>query len=127
MINLDWFQPFKSSVYSCGVIYEVICNLLRDVRFKKENILILALLLGPNEVKLHRINHYLTPLIDELLKFWNGVNLPATNNYPTGRNIRMAVICCSNNIPATRKLCRYISALVGCHRCYKKANRNESR
>ena len=126
MINLDWFQPFESSVYSCGVIYGVICNLPRDVRFKKENMLVLALLPGPNEVKLHRINHYLAPLVDELLKFWNGVNLPATNNYPTGRNIRMAVICCSNDIPAARKLCGHISALVGCHRCYKKANRNES-
>ena len=88
--------------------------------------LILALLPGPNEVKLHRLNHYLAPLVDELLKFWNGVNLPVTNNYPTGRNIRLAVICCSNDIPAARKLCGYISALVGCHRCYKKANRNES-
>src|SRR5256885_6786274 len=32
--------------------------------------LILALLPGPNEVKLHKINHYLIPIIDELLEFW---------------------------------------------------------
>src|SRR2546430_2018512 len=37
----------------------------------------------------------------------------------------MAVICCSNNIPATRKLCGHISALVGCHRCYKRASSEE--
>src|SRR2546429_2691822 len=37
MINLDWFQPFKSAVYSCGAIYGVICNLPRDIRFKREN------------------------------------------------------------------------------------------
>ena len=68
MINLDWFQPFKSVVYSCGAIYDVICNLPRDIRFKRENMLTLALLPGPNEVKLDKINHYLAPIIDELLE-----------------------------------------------------------
>ena len=34
----------------------------------------------------------------------------------------MAVICCSNDIPAVRKLCGHISALAACHRCYKTAN-----
>jgi hypothetical protein len=120
MINLDWFQPFDSRPYSCGVIYGVICNLPRDVRFKKENMLILSLLPGPDEVKLHRINHYLAPIIDELLKFWKGVNIPAID-----KTIRLAVICCSNDIPAARKLCGHISALAGCHRCYKRAGGEE--
>ena len=60
--------------------------------------LTLDLLPGPDEVKLHKINHFLAPIVDELLEFWNGVYLPVTNNYPTGRNIRIAVICCSNDI-----------------------------
>ena len=34
MLNLDWFQPYDETVYSIGVIYAVICNLLRDIRFK---------------------------------------------------------------------------------------------
>src|SRR6266496_1730425 len=76
MINLDWFQPFESSVYSCGAIYGVICNLPREIRFKKENMLTLGLLPGPNEVKLHKINHYLFPIVDELLEFWNGIEIP---------------------------------------------------
>ena len=122
MINLDWFQPFDSSAYSSGVIYGVICNLPREVRFKRENMLYLGLLPGPNEVKLHNINHYLSLIIDELLELWNGFDLPSTNLYPAGKRIRMAVICCSNDIPAARKLCGHISALVGCHRCHKKAN-----
>ncbi|PKK58522.1 hypothetical protein RhiirC2_775896, partial [Rhizophagus irregularis] len=41
MLNLDWFQLFDSRTYSCGVIYGVICNLPRDIRFKKENMLTL--------------------------------------------------------------------------------------
>ena len=125
MINLDWFQPFDSASYSTGAIYGVICNLPRDIRFKKENMLVLSILPGPNEVKLHKINHYLAPIVDELLEFWDGIDLPVTNKYPTGKKVRMAVICCSNDIPATRKLCGHISALVGCHRCYKRASCEE--
>ncbi|GES80387.1 hypothetical protein GLOIN_2v1776801 [Rhizophagus clarus] len=34
----------------------------------------------------------------------------------------MAIICCSSNIPAARKLCGYISVLAACHQCYKQAN-----
>src|ERR1043165_9232205 len=89
-------------------IYGVICNLPREVRFKKENMLILALLPGPNEVKLHKINHYLVPIIDELLEFWSGVNLPSSEDHPEGKKIRLAVICCANDIPAARKLCGHI-------------------
>jgi len=69
MINLDWFQPFDSTAYSCDVIYSIIYNLSQNVRFNKENILMLGLLSGPSEVKLDKINNYLTPIIDELLDF----------------------------------------------------------
>ena len=121
MINLDWFQPFDSSVYSTGAIYGVICNLPREIRFQQENMLVLGLLPGPKEVQTDKINHYLSPIVNELLEFWEGLELQKTANYPKGRKIRMAVICCSSDIPAARKLCGHISALAACHRCYKKA------
>ena len=47
--------------------YAAICNLSRDIRFKRENLLIISILPGPNEVSLHKINHYLAPMVDELL------------------------------------------------------------
>ncbi|CAG8587144.1 801_t:CDS:2, partial [Scutellospora calospora] len=53
MINLDWFQPFDNSQYS------------------PSNILTLALIPKPNEPKLHQLNHYLAPLIDQLVDLWN--------------------------------------------------------
>ena len=87
--------------------------------------LILGLLPGPNEVRTDKINHYLSPIVDELLEFWAGAELQKTANYQNGRTIRMAVICCSSDIPAVRKLCGHISALAACHRCYKKASCNE--
>jgi hypothetical protein len=118
MINLDWFQPFDRTIYSTGVIYGVICNLPREIRFRQENMLILGLLPGPHEVHADNINHFLSPIVTELLEFWTGVIIKTPNN-PTGKTVRMAIICCSSDIPAARKLCGHISALAACHRCYK--------
>ena len=67
MLNLDWFQSYEGTIYSTGVIYVTICNLSYNIYFKQENMLILGILLGPNEVSLHQINHYLALIIDELL------------------------------------------------------------
>ena len=43
MMNLDWFQPFKHSPYSVGVIYLAIMNLPRAERFKRENIIVVGM------------------------------------------------------------------------------------
>jgi len=37
----------------------------------------------------------------------------------------LAIICCSNDISAVRKLCGHISALAGCYRCYKRISGDE--
>ena len=66
IINMNWFQPFINSLYSVGVIYAVICNLRRYERFKPHNILTLAVIPGPSEPKLHEINNYLHPIINQL-------------------------------------------------------------
>src|SRR5260363_369415 len=120
MINLDWFSPFQKSIYSTGAIYAVICNLPRELRFKPQNILTLALLPGPKEVKSHHINHYLSPLVNQLSELWNGVEIP-TNESPMGKKIKCAVICYSCDIPAARKLCGQISARIACFQCEKHA------
>jgi hypothetical protein len=87
------------------------------MRFKQKNMLYLELFLlsEPDEVKLHKINHYLSSIVDELLEFWDGVDLLSTNLHPTGKRIWLAVICCINNIPAAKKLYSHISALINCH------------
>lgn len=122
IINMDWFQPYDGTIYSTGVLYAAICNLPRDIRFKRENLLILGLLPGPNEVSLHKINHYLAPIVDELELLWGGVTLNKTYESQEGKNIRAALILVSCDIPAARKICGHVLALVACHRCEKKAN-----
>jgi hypothetical protein len=75
MLNLDWFQPFDSSQYSVRVMYGVICNLPRSERFKTPNILTLAVIPGPNEPKLHQLNHYLGPIVDQFIELWKGIDI----------------------------------------------------
>jgi hypothetical protein len=122
MLNLDWFQPYDGTMHSTGALYAAICNLPRDIRFKRENLLLLGLLPGPNEVSLHKINHYLAPVVDELKSFWIGIALDRTYEHRNGKNIRAALILISCDIPAARKICGHVSALVSCHRCEKTAN-----
>ncbi len=121
MLNMDWFQPFENSQFSTGAIYAIICNLPRHERFKPANILTLAMIPGPNEPKLHQLNHYLAPLVDQLIELWKGMVLE-TFEQPNGKTIKGAVICCSCDIPAARKLCGFISARIACYRCLKHAN-----
>jgi len=93
-----------------------------DIQFKRENLLLIGLLPGPNEVSLHKINHYLAPIVDELQSLWNGLTLDRTFEHPEGRKIHAALILVSCDIPAARKICGHVSALVSCHRCHKHAN-----
>ena len=93
MLNMDWFQPFENSQYSTGAIYAIICNLPRSEQFKPSNILTLALIPGPKEPKLHQLNHYLAPLVDQLIELWQGIDLPETFKHPNGKTIKGAVIC----------------------------------
>ena len=122
IINLNLFQPYKGITYSTGVIYAAICNLPRSIQFRRENMLIFGLLPGPHEVNLHKINHYLAPIVDELETFWAGISLNRTFEFLEGRDIRAALILISCDIPATRKICGHVSALVSYYRCEKHAN-----
>ena len=122
VLNLDWFQPYSGVTYSIGVVYAAIANLPRDIRFKRENILILGILPGPSEPSLHKINHYLAPIVNDLDSLWRGITLNSTAECSEGRLIQTALILVSCDIPAARKICGHISALVQCHRCEKRAN-----
>ena len=84
--------------------------------------LILGILLGLNEVSLYKINYYLFPIIDELDLLWHVITLNSTTECLGGKRIHAALILVSCDVPAARKLCRYILALVLCHRYEKSAN-----
>lgn len=63
--NLDWFQQFRNSPYSCGAIYLTSLNLPRSIRNLRENMIFVGLMPGGNrEASLQQINNYLKPLVD---------------------------------------------------------------
>ena len=47
MMNVDWFQPFKHSPYSVGVIYLALMNLPHGERYRRENIIVVGIIPGP--------------------------------------------------------------------------------
>ena len=121
MINVDWFQPYKHSVYSVGVIYLTVMNLPRSVRFKRQNIILIGILPGPSEPK-HDINAYIEPLVKELINLWSGVTMRVHSVSGVSTElVRCALLCVACDLPAGRKLCGFLghSAKFGCSKCLK--------
>ncbi|GET66745.1 uncharacterized protein LOC109476669 isoform X2 [Rhizophagus irregularis DAOM 181602=DAOM 197198] len=83
------------------------------------------ILIGPKEVRLEHINHYLAPIVDELLELWKGWRVPKTYQYTEGLDIKVALIIGSSDTPATRKLFGHGSAVMKCHRCEKRSTYSE--
>jgi len=105
LINIDWFQPYKRIAYSVGVIYAVIANLPRNIRYKDENVIIIGVIPAPKEPKKH-VNSYLEPLVSELLELSKGLGFTTS----VGRQFILgALVCLSADIPATRKAAGFVS------------------
>ena len=117
-LNVDWFEPFERGIYAVGAIYLTILNLPRNIRYKPENII----LVGIKEPK-HTINSYLTPFILDLKEGWN-VGFRIKTSFNNDITIRVALACVSCDIPASRKVCGFLShnAAYGCNKCLKKFN-----
>ena len=128
MINMDWFQPYKHLTYSVGVIYLSIFNLPRGSRYKLQNICLVGIIPGPREPEL-TVNQYLNSMVEDLLHFWDGVQLEVcVNSHIERKIVRCAIICCSCDLPAGRKLCGFMghSAHLGCSKCTKRFPSAES-
>ena len=121
MINIDWFQPYTHTVSSVGVIYLVVMNLPRTLRFKLENIILVGIIPSPSDPE-HDINSFLDPVVNELLDFWTGVKLCVkTSSGVAEKLVRCALLCVSCDLPAAQKACGFLSytARLGCSRCLK--------
>ena len=70
-LNVDWFQPYKHTAHSVGVIYLVTSNLPRAIRYRIENIILVGIIPSPKEPRLS-LNSYLGPMVEELQEFWYG-------------------------------------------------------
>ena len=121
MLNIDWFQPFKHTIFSVGAVYLTVMNLPRAKRFKRTNVILVALIPGPSEPT-HDINTLLDPLVNELSSLWEGVTMEIHNGASVVKEtVRCALLCCACDLPAGRKVCGFLShsASLGCSKCLK--------
>ena len=116
-MNIDWFQPYKWTQSSIGVIYLTVMNLPYYLRFKREFVILVGLIPGPREPK-RDINSYLRPLVGELLDFWDGVFMQIISE-DKEQKVRCALICVASDMPASRKACGFLghTAKMGCTKC----------
>ena len=113
IINIDCFQPFSHTVFSVGVVYLVVMNLPRYIRYKRENVIIIGIIPGPSEPSHGCFNNYLEPLVKELKDLWTGVSMPVCVGTTTlVKTIQCAVLCCACDLPTGRKVCGFLGHSV---------------
>lgn len=86
-LNVDWFQPFSTGrIHSVGAIYLAINNLPRSERYESENVILVGVIPALKEPSKHQMNHYLRPLVDELLDLYSAINIAATPIVESGQH-----------------------------------------
>lgn len=119
-LNVDWFRPFQHSPYSIGVVYIAVLNLPRAIRYLPENVIITAIIPGPNEPSKSMMNAVLEPIVSNLQTLWDGINISIPTVLLPVR-IRAMLLCISCDIPACRKVCGFLghNARLACSKCTK--------
>jgi hypothetical protein len=113
MLNVDFFNvegmSTRGAKTSCGIISMACLNLPAGAQYKPENLYLAGIIPGPKEPHLNDLNHYLRPLVDDLLVSWErGIQFSRTANFEN-RVTRSAVAAAVNDLPAARK----VAALAG--------------
>ena len=125
-LNLDWFQPFSDTPYSCGAMYLAIMNLPPHLRYKRENCIVLASF--PPSTKSDRkesqswnhLNPMLEIIVAELQTLYTGIDVQVRRGAGV-RRLRAIVIMFACDQPAQRKLCGFMGSgtVRSCWRCPK--------
>jgi hypothetical protein len=102
---------------SCRIVSMACLNLPPDIHYKPENLYLVAIIPGPREPALTKLNHYLRPLIDDLCDLWlPGIRFTKTALSPKGKTVRCAVAVCVCDLPEACKLSAF-SSHMGHHYC----------
>ena len=118
-LNVDWFQPYKLTQSSVGVVYLTILNLPRSVRNRRQYVLLVGVIPGPHEPK-RDINAFLRPLVEELKLLWSGQYIQVASS-SEAQLVRCALLCVACDLPASKKVAGFLShtANLGCSKCLK--------
>lgn len=72
--NVDFFaiegMRIRRSKTSCGLISMACLNLPIDIRYKPQNMYVAGIIPGPKEPTLTALNHYIRPIVDDLVVSW---------------------------------------------------------
>ncbi|GET53357.1 transposase domain-containing protein [Rhizophagus irregularis DAOM 181602=DAOM 197198] len=117
--STDGYQIFRQKTDSCWILMFINANLPPTIRVKKENLLISAIIPGPNQPK--DFNSFLRPIIDELKVLQEGVSIYDAllkENFI----LRCHVVMWTGDMPAVSKLMCMTghNAYLGCRYCYLK-------
>lgn len=96
----------KRGASSSSHIISLAClNLPYSIRYKPENMFLAGIIPGPHSPTETELNHYLTPLVDDMEASWkNGVFYSRTALHPEGRIVRNAIVFSVCDIPGARTL-----------------------
>lgn len=124
-MSVDWFNPLTTKQAgkkpSVGVVSLVCLKLPTDKHYKLENMFLAGIIPGPHEPSLDAVNHFLTPIVDDFLDFWDpGVFFDRTHNCPDGRRVRCALVIVICDLLAARKIAGFtaVSHNLFCSRCH---------
>ena len=109
-LNVDWFQPYKLTQSSVGVIFFTILNLPRSIRYKQQNTILAGIIPGPHEPK-RDINSFLDPIVKELIDLWNGVEMNV-HSFPNPQKIKCALLCVTCDLPAGKKVAGFLGHMA---------------
>ncbi|KAJ8514537.1 hypothetical protein ONZ45_g7942 [Pleurotus djamor] len=113
-LGADFFNPLTNKIagkkISCGCLVLSCLNLPIELRYKPENMFLIAVVPGPQEPSLDNINPYMAPIVDVFLKYWDpGVYYLQTLRYPLGRLMRLALVALISDLLAARKFAGFAS------------------
>jgi hypothetical protein len=108
-LSVDWFNPFLNKQagksVSTGCIVMSCANLPPSVRNDADNLYLAGIIPGPREPQTDQINHFLRPLVDELLPAWkDGTNYSRTYRHLQGRTVRSALCALVADMPGRQKV-----------------------
>jgi hypothetical protein len=93
LLNTDGFQAVTTRNYTIEAIYLAILNLPRDIRYLRENMILVGLVPGGTESK--GLQQFAKPFVDEMMCLWEPDN-------SFGRRVAVLLVAC--DVPAARKL-----------------------
>jgi hypothetical protein len=114
LANMDWYQPFKHTVASLGLVWMANLCIPRAQRYKRHNVMLIAVFPGTSEKK-QRCDRLLEPLARDLCRSWDSEPDIAD---PVQR---LALAYISADAPAVRKFAGFgvVTGSAGCLCCHK--------